>query len=287
MSERRWIDERLHHPSVAQRLLAERVLFEQKGGLQNMLIFENPVFGRTLLLDGAVQTTERDEFVYHEMLAHVPLFAHPAPRRALVIGGGDGGTLEEVLKHRLVDDATLVEIDAAVIEASREHLRSIGKDAFEDERATIVVGDGLSFVRDGANRFDVIIVDSTDPQGPGRSLFTREFYAHCHNRLTRGGILVAQSGIPFLQPDEIRTVAAGLREVFTDVGAYTASVPSYYGGSMVFVFASDNPANRGVSAAELGRRFAETDVTTRYYLPDVHLAAFVLPRFVRDLMVPS
>src|SRR5689334_18427080 len=220
MKTRRWIDERIHHASVSQRLLAERVLFERKGGPQDLLDFENPMFGRTLVLDGAVQTTERDEFIYHEMLAHVPLFAHGAVRRVLIIGGGDGGTLEEVLKHRSVEGVTLVEIDAGVIEASREHLPSIGGKAFVDERARIVVGDGLSFVRESEDRFDVILIDSTDPTGPGERLFTRAFYAHCRERLTQGGILVAQSGVPFFQPDEIRIVANRLREVFADVGAY-------------------------------------------------------------------
>jgi spermidine synthase len=287
MKARRWIDERLHHESVSQSLRADRVLLERKAGPQDLLVFENAVFGRTLVLDGAVQTTERDEFIYHEMLAHVPLFAHGAARRVLIIGGGDGGTLEEVLKHRSVESATLVEIDAGVIEASRAHLPSIGGEAFADERARIVIGDGLAFVRESEERFDVIIIDSTDPNGPGERLFTGEFYAHCRERLTEGGILVAQSGVPFFQPDEIRMVASRLRQVFADVGAYAVSVPTYYGGPMVFAFASDDPGKRRPSLADLERRFAEAGIATRCYLPEFHLAGFALPRFVRDLVIPA
>jgi spermidine synthase len=287
MSETRWINELLHHASVSQRLRAERILVERSDGIQELLVFENPVFGRALVLDGAVQTTERDEFIYHEMLAHVPLLAHGAARRVLVIGGGDGGTLEEVLKHRSVEEATLVEIDANVIEASREHLPSVGGGAFEDKRARILIGDGLSFVRGTGPRFDVIIVDSTDPHGPAWRLFTKDFYAHCRARLDEGGILVAQSGVPFLQPGELKAVATRLRQVFADVGAYTASVPTYYGGSMAFAFASDDPTKRRPAIALLERRFAESGVVTRYYMPDLHLAAFALPRFMRELVSAS
>lgn len=284
MKEPRWIEERLYHATVSQRLLAERVLVERGDGLQELLVFENPVFGRALVLDGAVQTTERDEFIYHEMLAHVPLFAHGGARRVVVIGGGDGGTLEEVLKHRSVEEATLVEIDESVIDASREHLPSVGGDAFEDGRARIVIGDGLSFMRETADRFDVIIVDSTDPHGPGWRLFTKDFYAHCRARLTEGGILVAQSGVPFLQPGELKAVAGRLRQVFADVGAYTASVPTYYGGSMAFAFASDDAEKRRPPLGLLERRFAESGIATRCYMPDLHLAAFTLPRFMRELV---
>jgi spermidine synthase len=286
MNDARWINERLYPGAVSQRLLAERVLLERKEGLQELLVFDNPVFGRTLVLDGAVQTTERDEFIYHEMLAHVPLLAHGAARRILVVGGGDGGTLEEVLKHRTVEAATLVEIDASVIAASREHLPSVGGDAFDDPRARIVVADGHAFVRETDERFDVVIVDSTDPHGPGWRLFTTEFYRHCRARLTEGGILVAQSGVPFLQPGELQAVAQRLREVFADVSAYAAAIPTYYGGSMAFAFASDDPAKRCPDLAELERRFDRAGIATRYYLPDVHLAAFALPRFMRELVSP-
>lgn len=284
MNDPRWIDEALHHPSVAQRLRAERVLFEERGGIQEILVFENPVFGRTLVLDRALQTTERDEFIYHEMLAHPALFAHGRARRVLIIGGGDGGTLREVLKHRTVEAATLVEIDPAVVEASRRHLQAVSAGAFDDKRARLVFSCGFTFVRECREQFDVILVDSTDPHGPGWRLFTSAFYAACRARLAQGGVLVAQSGVPFLQPDQLAAVAARLRTSFADVDAYMAAVPTYYGGAMAFTWASDGDARRTVALAGLERRYVEAEIETRYYAPDVHLAAFALPRFVRRLV---
>jgi spermidine synthase len=238
------------------------------------------------MLDGAVQTTERDEFVYHEMMAHPPLFAHGAARRVLIIGGGDGGMLEEVLKHRGVERATLVELDPTVIAASRDYLPSVAGEAFDDPRTELVVSCGFRFVRDSTETWDVIIVDSTDPRGPGWRLFATDFYEHCRARLTRGGILVAQSGVPFLQPDELGIVTARLGQVFADVGVYTAAVPTYYGGAMAFAWASDDPGKRTPPLAELERRFTASGIATRYYAPDVHLAAFALPRYMRALVAP-
>jgi spermidine synthase len=284
MSGPRWIDESLHHASVSQRLLAERILLESRGGAQDVLVFENPVFGRALMIDGVVQTTERDEFIYHEMVAHVPLFAHAQPQRVLIVGGGDGGTLREVLKHRSVEQVTLVDIDATVINASRQYLPRVSDGAFVDRRTNVVIGDGFTFVRETADAFDVVIVDSTDPRGPAWLLFTTAFYIRCRERLRRGGILVAQSGVPFFQPDELRLVTSRLARGFADVAAYTAAVPTYYGGSMAFAWGSDDPALRRLALNVLEGRFAEAQVATRYYAPDVHLAAFALPCYIRALV---
>jgi spermidine synthase len=281
MSGPRWVDESIHHASVSQRLLAERVLLE-RNGMQELLVFENPVFGRTLMVDGAVQTTERDEFIYHEMLAHPPPFAHGDPRRVLIIGGGDVGTLEEVLKHRSVERATLVEIDPTVVDASRAFLPNVSAGAFDDPRARIIISCGFTFARECSEKFDVIIVDSTDPRGPGWRLFTTAFYANCRALLLEGGILVAQSGVPFLQPDQLTFVTARLGGVFKDVAAYMASVPTYYGGGMAFAWASNDPMRRMLP--DLERRFEASEISTRYYAPDVHFAAFALPRFVRRLV---
>jgi spermidine synthase len=284
MSGPRWIDESPHHASVSQRLLAERVLLEKRGDAQDVLVFENPVFGRALVINGVVQTTERDEFIYHEMLAHVPLFAHSQPKRVLIVGGGDGGTLKEVLKHRCVEQVTLVDIDAAVIDASREYLPSVNGGAFADARTSIVIGDGFTFVRETVEMFDVVLIDSTDPRGPAWRLFTTAFYVRCTERLRRGGILVTQSGVPFFQPDELKLVTSRLTRVCRDVSAYTAAVPSYYGGSMAFAWASADPALRTPALEQLESRFVAAEIATRYYAPDVHLAAFALPRFVRALV---
>jgi spermidine synthase len=279
-----WFEEALY-PAAGQRLRVDRTLLERRDGGQHVLVFENAVFGRVLALDGVVQTTERDEFVYHEMLTHLPILAHGAARRVLIVGGGDGGALEEALKHRALERVTMVEIEPAVIELCRTHLPSISNGAFDDPRAELVIADGARFVRESGGKFDVVIVDSTDPHGPGAALFSAEFYAACKERLTEGGVLVAQSGVPCLQPDELRATAARLRPLFRDVAAFAASVPSYFGGAMAFGWATDDPAKRRVAAAELRRRFDGAGaLTTRYYSPEVHAAAFVLPRFIDELL---
>jgi len=281
-----WFEEALY-PAASQRLRVDRVLYEARDGLQHVLVFENEAFGRVLALDGVVQTTGRDEFVYHEMLAHVPIMAHGAARRVLVIGGGDGGSLEEALKHRALERVTMVEIEPAVVELCRAHLPAISNGAFDDPRAELVIADGARYVRESRESFDVILVDSTDPHGPGAALFSAGFYAACKERLTPGGVLVTQSGVPFLQPDELRATAARLRAVFRDVAAFSAPVPSYFGGAMAFGWATDDAAKRSLDVAELRRRFAAAGpLATRQYSPEVHAAAFALPPFIADLLRP-
>jgi spermidine synthase len=171
----RWIGETLY-PFYQQRFSATEVLFEEKTEHQDLVIFENDFFGRVMLLDGVTQTTDRDEFVYHEMISHVPIFAHGNAQKVLIIGGGDGGVLREVLRHKDVE-CTMVEIDASVVEMSKKYFPQHSDGAFEDPRCNLVIADGLKFVKETQDRFDVIIVDSTDPIGPGEVLFTSEFYS--------------------------------------------------------------------------------------------------------------
>lgn len=279
----RWIDETLHE-HFRSSYHASRVLHEERGDLQHLVLFENPTFGRMLVLDGAVQTTESDEFIYHEMLAHVPILAHGHARRVLIIGGGDGGMLEEVLKHRAIEHVTMVEIDPAVIAFSKRHLPSICRDAFDDPRGRVVIDDGARYVAETADRFDVVIVDSTDPVGPGAVLFTEDFYRGCHRVLRPGGILVTQNGVPFLQADELVGSVRAFRCVFKDGACYTATVPTYTGGPMAFGWASDDLGARTTPVAALRERFAAAAIDTRYYTPEVHVAAFALPRYIADLI---
>jgi len=187
-----WIEESLHE-DLHIKLKAARVIFESRTEHQHLVLFENQTFGRALALDNVLQTTEKDEFIYHEMLAHVPILAHGRARSVLIIGGGDGGMLEEVLKHQDIERATMVDIDDTVIELSKLHLRSICGEAFEDPRSELVIADGAEFVRTCSERYDVIIIDSTDPIGPGQVLFTQAFYESCKGRLSPGGILVTQN----------------------------------------------------------------------------------------------
>lgn len=278
-----WFVETLH-PELSQGLAMDRVLYRDKSDLQDLIIFDNPMFGRVMCLDGVVQTTEGDEFVYHEMLAHVPILAHGKVAKVLIIGGGDGGMAREVLKHAGIQ-VTMVEIDRAVVDFCAEHLPNHSAGAFDNPRLDLVITDGAKFVQETAERFDVIIVDSTDPIGPGAVLFTAEFYAGCKRCLTEGGILVTQNGVPFVQPEEITQSFQRLGQSFADVHFYCAAVPTYQGGDMAFGWATDDASLRRVSVAELAKRYDAAGIETRYVTPDLHAAAFALPKPILDLMV--
>lgn len=263
-----------------QRFTVDEVYFEHRTEHQHLVIFHNALFGRVMALDGVIQTTERDEFVYHEMLAHVPILAHGRAERVLIVGGGDGGMLREVTRHASVRSITQVEIDRAVVEMSREYLPSHSQGAFDDPRLELVIADGLDYVRQTDARFDVIISDSTDPIGPGEVLFSEDFYAACQRRLNPGGVLVTQNGVAFMQPDEIRATAARLRGLFADWHFYCAAVPTYVGGVMAFAWASDDAGLRQQPLSVLRERFEAAAIDTRYYTPDIHRAAFALPRYL-------
>ncbi|MEM7251949.1 MAG: polyamine aminopropyltransferase [Pseudomonadota bacterium] len=272
------------YDGYTQGLSIEKVYFESHTEHQHLMIFHNAIFGRVMVLDGIVQTTERDEFIYHEMLAHTPLFAHPTPSEVLVIGGGDGGMLREIVKHARLRAITQVEIDASVIEMSKAHLPNHSQGAFDDPRVEVVIADGMAFVADTPKRFDVIISDSTDPIGPGEVLFSEDFYAACRRCLKPGGVLVTQNGVVFLQPDEVQNTARRFSNVFADWHFYGASVPTYVGGIMTFGWASDDPSLRKVSPDVLRGRFDESGIATRYYTPELHSSSFALPRYVLDLI---
>jgi spermidine synthase len=278
-----WSEEPLYD-TLRVRLAMDRVIYDSRTDHQRLVLFENARFGRVLTLDGVTQTTEADEFIYHEMLAHVPILAHGAVRRVLIIGGGDGGMLRRELMHEVVEHVTMVEIDAGVVEFSKQYLDKICGDAFDDPRLNLVIADGAEFVAGNSGGFDLIITDSTDPQGPGEVLFTETYYANCKRQLSPGGILVTQNGVPFMQPEELRSTMGILRTLFKDVTCYLATVPTYVGGPMALGWASDNPSQRQVSLDTLRQRFEASHIHTRYYTPSVHKAAFALPPYVRDLL---
>lgn len=260
------------------------VNFDSATDHQRLVIFRNPIFGRMMMLDGVTQTTEADEFIYHEMLAHTPIFAHGAARRVLIIGGGDGGMLREVLRHTTVEHCTMVEIDPSVVELSKIHLPNHSAGAFDDPRTHLVFADGAAYVRDTPDTFDVIIVDSTDPIGPGEVLFQDTFYASAKKCLTSGGILVTQNGVPFMQPGELQNTVTHLRHLFNDATCYLATVPTYVGGPMAFGWASDNANLRHIEPSILEKRFSVADFKTRYYTPAVHAAAFALPVYISEII---
>lgn len=274
------------YDGYGQRFTVDKMLFEQKTDHQHLVIFENRKFGRMMALDGVIQTTELDEFIYHEMLTHVPVLAHGNAKRVLIIGGGDGGMLREVLKHKNVEHVTMVEIDGAVVDMCKEFLPNHSAGAYDDPRVNLVIDDGINFVSDSEktpdNSFDVIISDCTDPIGPGEVLFSSDFYAGCQRLLTEGGIFVAQNGVCFMQLDEVETTTRRLGNYMKDCWFYSAAVPTYVGGIMTFAWGSDNPEARKVSLEELTARFNDSGIETRYYTPAIHQAAFALPRYVEQ-----
>jgi spermidine synthase len=281
-----WLHETLY-PAWGQRFRVTRELARVRSEFQDIAVVETESHGRVLVLDGVIQITEADEFAYQEMITHVPLLAHGDARRVLIIGAGDGGVLRRVLQHRGVEAAVMVEIDAEVIRLCRAHMPAIGGDAWHDPRAQVIVGDGIAHVRDAAAAsYDVVIVDSTDPAGPGEVLFTDAFYADCARILTPRGILVNQCGVPFMQGDELRETSERRRRVFTDVSAYVAAVPTYVGGFMTLGWSGREAGQRALPTAEIERRATAAGVlgTTRYWSPAVHAASFALPPYIADLL---
>lgn len=282
-----WFEEKLYD-HWRQTFKISRTLFHEKTGHQDLIIFETPGFGRVLALDGVIQVTEGDEYVYHEMMAHVPILAHGEARTVCIVGGGDGGVLREVLKHPGVERAVMVEIDAGVIDMCRKYMPKISAGAFDHPRAEIVIADGIRFMAETDRRFDVIIVDSTDPIGPGEVLFTEQFYKDCAARLTPAGIVINQNGVPVLQGDEVPLTLRRRRPHFADAGFIVAAVPTYVGGFMALGWASHDPAARAVPVDEIRRRYrAAGAFPTRYYNPDMHVGSFALPQFIHELMAEA
>ncbi|TKI08789.1 polyamine aminopropyltransferase [Martelella alba] len=275
------------HDHFGQHFEVGDILFREKTEHQDLIIFENDAFGRVMALDGVVQTTERDEFIYHEMMAHVPLMAHGRAESVLIIGGGDGGMLREVCRHRSVKRIRMVEIDAGVVAFCRRYLPGHSAGAFDDPRFHLTIDDGVEFVGRTDETFDVIISDCTDPIGPGSALFTSAFYQGCARCLNDGGIFVAQNGVCFLQQDELLDSHRKLRRYFADVAFYQAAVPTYYGGIMTFAWASQNPTLRQSDIAVLQTRINASGLACRYYNPAIHVGSFALPQYVLNALSAS
>lgn len=273
------------YPHWGQWVENSKTLFEEKTENQDLIIFENPEFGRVLALDGAVQLTTSDEPIYHEMMVHVPLLSYKNPKSVLIIGGGDGGILRETVRHESLEKIVLVEIDRSVIEMSQKYLPSLSNGAFLDPRVEVVIGDGAEYVKNSKESFDVIICDSTDPSGPSIVLFTSEFYGNCKKCLKKNGIFVNQNGVPFLQKDEMVLTWKNRSGHFKHIGYYTAAVPTYVGGSMVFGWASDKKYNP--SPKKLRDRLSRIKGKMFYYTPEVHKASFALPQYMLDVMEKS
>ena len=276
-----WFSER-HTPNVKFSIKVDRQLYSANSEFQRIDVFDSKEFGRFLTLDGYMMLTEKDEFIYHEMITHIPVAVHPNPKKILLIGAGDGGVIRELTRYPSIESIDLVEIDELVVEVSKKYLPTTSC-CFDDPRINFYFEDGVKFIRSCEDKYDIIIVDSTDPFGPGEGLFTKEFYGSCYKALKADGIMVNQHESPFY--DE---VAAAMQrshkrivESFPISKVYQAHIPTYPSGHWLFGFASKkyHPVNdfNGTKWSMLGLK-------TRYYNPRLHVGAFALPNYVEELL---
>lgn len=258
----------------------KELLDHGKSTFQTCDIYDTYEFGRLMMLDDMVMLTEKDEFFYHEMISHVPLCAHPDPRRVLVIGGGDGGTIREIARHRQVEDITIVEIDQLVVDMSKKHLPFTAC-GFNDPRVTLRVEDGIEFIKNQHDAWDVILIDSTDPVAFAEGLFHTDFYASVRDALTGDGIMVAQTEYPLIQKTLIGNIYSALKEIFPVREMYLTPIPTYPTGLWSFAFAS-----KGVDPiTDLNPdRISDFENQLKYYSEDIHKSAFVLPPFIKEMI---
>lgn len=272
-----WVDE-VYQGIVRTSFKLKKRLFKGKSPFQTVEVVVTAGHGRLLLIDGMTMVSERDEFVYHEMIAHPALFLHPKPKNVLVIGGGDGGTVREVLKHKSVESCTLVEIDGLVVEASRKYIPQTAK-ALSDKRARVLIEDGVKFVAETAEKFDVVIVDSTEPFGPAKELFGPSFYKNVKRILTKDGIVVSQAGSPFYEIKTIKNLFRITKPIFPVVEVCLFNNLTYPGGLWAFTFATKglHPVRDFRSA-----RVAASALKLRWYNARIHTACFSLPNFLLE-----
>jgi len=274
-----WFYEK-HIPGTGITLNVKDILYHKRSRYQDVASVDTADFGRRMVIDGMVMLTERDEFVYHDMLTHVPLFVHPKAENVLVIGGGDGGTVRELVKHRNIKKITMVEIDRDVIKASLKYLPSLSR-SLKNRRVRLIIDDGLKYVRRHRNSFDVIILDSSDPVGPAKGLFSLKFFRDIYKCLKKDGIMVAQTESPFMYEKVIRETYRVLRRVFPVARMYYAPIPTYPSGVWSFAFAGkryDPVMNFDI------KRAVKRGFKTKYYNEDVHRGAFMLPEFMKNLI---
>ena len=247
-----------------------------------LVIFENNTFGRVLALDGVVQLTEKDEFIYHEMFAHVPILAHGAVKAVLIIGGGDGGLLREVLRHQTIESVDIVEIDESVVKMCKAYFPMVEQGAFSDSRVTLHIDDGAKYISHTANKYDLVLVDSTDPVGPAVCLFESPFYQSCFSCVKRKRVLITQNGSTFSQTQELVTTFQRMKHLTDLHGFYLSVVPTYIGGAMSHAWASNDFNLQTASMDKITTRLVASQLKMRYYNPAVHLGAFAIPQYILD-----
>ncbi|MPM01381.1 Polyamine aminopropyltransferase [bioreactor metagenome] len=276
-----WFSE-LHTESVKLSIQIDKQLYTAKSPFQRIDVFESPEFGRFLTLDGYMMLTEKDEFIYHEMIVHTPMAVHPGIKNVLVIGAGDGGVARELSRYGSIESIDLVEIDEAVVEVCKKYLPQTAC-GFEDKRVNVYYQDGLKFIRNCGDKYDLIIVDSTDPFGPGEGLFTKEFYGNCYNALRKDGIMVNQHESPFYEQDAVAMQRAHKRivECFPISRVYQVHIPTYPSGHWLFGFASKHYH----PVLDLNEEdWNALGIKTKYYNTKLHKGAFALPNYVWELL---
>lgn len=267
-------------------LQVEEVLYHKKSSFQDVMVFKSKTYGNVLVLDGVIQCTERDEFAYQEMIANLPLCSHPSPKKVLIIGGGDGGVLREVVKNPLVESVVLCEIDEDVINVSKKFLPGMAK-GFFSPKLTLHVGDGFEFMKQNQDAFDVIITDSSDPVGPAESLFKESYYQLMKAALRNGGILCSQGECQWLHLELIKEMRTFCKTLFPVVEYAYTTIPTYPSGQIGFMICSKNPETnfkepvKGLSAEDLEK------MNLKYYNPEIHKASFVLPEFARKVLTEA
>lgn len=276
-----WYSE-YHTPSVRFSIKVNSQLHSEQSEYQKISIYDSPEFGRFLTLDGVMMMTERDEFIYHEMITHIPMGVNPDIKNVLVIGAGDGGVARELSKYKELEQIDIVEIDRRVVEVCKQYLLQTAC-GFEDPRITLHFEDGLKFIRRIENKYDLIIVDSTDPSGPGEVLFTKEFYGNCYKALTEDGIMVNQHESPFYKEDAkaMKDTHRRIFSVFPVSRVYQAHIPTYPSGYWLFGFAS-----KGLHPLkdQQSERWNSLELKTRYYNTNLHKGCFYLPNFVEEAL---
>ena len=268
------------YPAWGQSFEVKQIIHREKSPFWDLVVFDNPMFGKVLAIDGTIQFTELDEQLYHEMMAHVPLLTHENPSSVLIIGGGDGGLLREILRHETVKKVVLVELDNQVMEITKRFIPNVPKNSFEDPRVEVVIQDGSKYVKESDQNFDIIFCDSTDPIGPAQVLFSSEFYEDCKKRLNPKGIFIVQNGVPFLQDDELKLTYRNRLPYFKHVGYYVFACATYTGGFTALGWASDEKYR--VSQKTLKARLKKIKGTMKYYTPAIHKASFSLPQYMLD-----
>ncbi|MBL7142513.1 MAG: polyamine aminopropyltransferase [Candidatus Pacebacteria bacterium] len=258
----------------------KRKIYSGRSDYQRIEFFDTYAYDRILVLDGILQTSEKDEFIYHEMLCQLPMFLHKNPKRILIIGGGDGGSLEEVLKHK-IEKVWMAEIDEKVIELSKKYISSISKGAFKNKKAEIIIGDGKKYIKRHKNFFDVIILDLSDPLGPSKELISLNFYQNVKRALRKDGVVSIQSGSLNDQPELVSKIFGRIKKIFPFADIHWAVVPSYQTGEYSFIIGAKENLGK-LTQKDLQKKYKKSKLKLKYFSPEIYFASRVLPKYLAE-----